>query len=120
MGGHRDRSRPAFPAGRTRQLLGIGQKSGVYWAVDPATGNVAWQTLIGPAGNGGTDGTEYGTATDGQRIYAAEGDTAKIAYTLGGSGPYAGQTATGGSWAALNPATGKILWQTPDPQGAFA
>src|SRR5450755_62290 len=105
--------------GRPEQLLGIGQKSGVYWAVAPATGKVAWQTMVGPAGNGGNGGIEYGTATDGRRIYAAEGDTAKIPYTLGGSGPYAGQTATGGSWAALNPATGKILWQTPDPQGAF-
>ena len=25
-------------------------------------------------------------------------------------------TVTGGSWAALHPATGKILWQTADPQ----
>ena len=104
--------------GRPEQLLGIGQKSGVYWAVDPATGKVAWQTTVGPAGNGGNGGIEYGTATDGRRIYAAEGDTAKLAYTLGGSGPYAGQTATGGSWAALDPSTGKMLWQTPDPQGA--
>jgi polyvinyl alcohol dehydrogenase (cytochrome) len=24
---------------------------------------------------------------------------------------------TGGSWAALDPATGEIEWQTPDPQG---
>ena len=105
--------------GRTRQLLGIGQKSGVYWAVDPATGTVAWQTVVGPAGNGGNGGIEYGTATDGRRIYAAEGDTARIPYTLGGSGPYAGQVVTGGSWAALDPATGKILWQTPDPHGDF-
>jgi hypothetical protein len=34
-----------------------------------------------------------------------------------GSGPYAGQVVNGGSWAALDPATGKILWQTPDPHG---
>ncbi len=105
--------------GRPEQLLGIGQKSGVYWAVDPATGKVAWQAVVGPAGNGGNGGIEYGTATDGRRIYAAEGDTAKLAYTLGGSGPYAGQVVTGGSWAALDPATGKILWQTPDPHGSF-
>ena len=26
---------------------------------------------------------------------------------------------TGGSWAALGPATGRILLQTPDPHGAF-
>ena len=80
---------------RPEQLLGAGQKSGVYWAVDPATGKVVWQTQVGPAGNGGLGGIEYGTATDGRRIYAAEGDTAKIPYTLGGSGPYAGQTVTG-------------------------
>jgi polyvinyl alcohol dehydrogenase (cytochrome) len=105
--------------GRPEQMLGAGQKSGVYWAVDPATGKVAWQTKVGPDGNGGLGGIEYGTATDGKRIYAAEGDTASIPYTLGGAGPYAGQTVTSGSWAALDPATGKILWQTPDPQGSF-
>ena len=105
--------------GRTEQLLGIGQKSGVYWAVDPASGKVVWQTVVGPAGNGGTGGIEWGSATDGQRIYVAEADTTNKPYTLGGSGPYAGQTVTGGSWAALDPATGKILWQTPDPQGAY-
>lgn len=104
--------------GLPEELLGIGQKSGVYWAVDPGTGKVVWQTAIGPAGNGGNGGIEYGTATDGRRIYAAEGDTAHLPYTLGGSGPYAGQTITGGSWAALDPATGKILWQTPDPSGS--
>lgn len=105
--------------GRPEQLLGIGQKSGVYWAVRPDTGRVAWQTAVGPAGNGGTGGIEWGSATDGRRIYVAEGDTTSLPYTLGGSGPYAGQTVTGGSWAALDPATGRIRWQTPDPAGAF-
>ncbi len=104
--------------GRPEQLLGIGQKSGVYWAVDPATGKVVWQTTIGPADVVTNAGIEYGTATDGRRIYAAEADTAGLSYTLGGSGPYAGKTVTRGSWAAMDPATGKILWQTPDPQGA--
>ncbi|MER7639367.1 PQQ-binding-like beta-propeller repeat protein [Streptomyces sp. NPDC126522] len=103
---------------RSEQLLGIGQKSGVYWAVRPATGEVAWQTRVGPDGNVANGGIVYGTAADGRRVYVAEGDTAKLPYTLGGSGPYAGKTVTGGSWAALDPATGKILWQTPDPVGA--
>jgi polyvinyl alcohol dehydrogenase (cytochrome) len=99
--------------GGPEQLLGVGQKSGVYWAVDPATGKVVWQTQVGPVG------ILYGTATDGRRIYAADGDFFSTPYTLGGSGPNAGQTVTGGSWTALDPATGKILWQTPDPQGAI-
>jgi polyvinyl alcohol dehydrogenase (cytochrome) len=104
--------------GRSQQLLGIGQKSGTYWAVNPANGKVVWQTTAGPAGDGGNGGIEYGTATDGKRIYVAEADTAHKPYTLAGSGPYAGKTITAGSWAALDPATGKILWQTPDPTGA--
>ena len=102
--------------GTGKQLLGIGQKNSVYWAVDPATGKVAWQTNVGPSTDPG-HGIEYGTATDGRRIYVAEGDTRHQPYTLGGSGPYAGQTDTAGSFAALDPATGKILWQTPDPNG---
>ena len=36
--------------GRPEQLVGAGQKSGVYWAVDPATGKVVWQTKVGPDG----------------------------------------------------------------------
>ena len=106
--------------GRPEQLLGIGQKNGVYSAVDPATGKVAWTTQVGPGGTTSATlgGIEWGSATDGRRIYVAEADSGHVSYTLGGSGPYAGQTATGGSWAALDPATGKILWQTPDPQAA--
>ncbi len=102
--------------GQPEQLLGIGQKSGVYWAIDPATGKVVWQTQVGPGGPAG--GIQWGSATDGNRIYVAEADTSGQPYTLGGSGPSAGQTITGGSWAALDAATGKILWQTPDPQAA--
>src|SRR5712691_3885034 len=75
--------------GHARQLLGAGQKSGVYWAVDPGTGKVAWQTIVGPAGNSVRTGIEYGTATDGRRIYVAVGNLARTPYTLGGSGPYA-------------------------------
>jgi polyvinyl alcohol dehydrogenase (cytochrome) len=102
--------------GQPEQLLGIGQKSGVYWAVAPATGKVVWQTKVGPGGASG--GILWGSAADGDRIYVAEADAAGQPYTLGGSGPAAGQTVTGGSWAALAAATGKILWQAPDPQGA--
>jgi polyvinyl alcohol dehydrogenase (cytochrome) len=106
--------------GRPEQLLGIGAKSGVYAAVDPATGKVVWTTQVGPGGTttATLGGIEWGSAADGRRIYVAEADSGHVSYTLRGSGPYAGQTATGGSWAALDPATGKILWQTPDPQTA--
>jgi polyvinyl alcohol dehydrogenase (cytochrome) len=100
--------------GKRRQLVGIGQKSGIYWALDPDNGHVVWSTTVGPGSFIG--GMEWGSATDGERIYVAEANGARQPYTLGGTGPFAGQTTTGGSWAALDPATGEILWQTPDPQ----
>lgn len=99
-----------LPSGVPRTLVGIGQKSGVYYALDPNTGQVAWQAKIGPGTELG--GIEWGSATDGSRIYAAESDFLGVPYTVGG------QTITGGSWAALDAATGQLLWQTPDPQGA--
>ncbi len=89
-----------------RTILGAGQKSGVYSAFDPETGKLLWQTQVGPGSSLG--GIEWGSATDGKRIYVAIANLYGI--------PYAGGSA--GSWAALDPATGKILWQTPDPNKA--
>ena len=102
--------------GRPQQVLGIGQKSGDYWALNPDTGAVVWRTKVGPGGLGG--GTEFGTAIDGERIYVAEANSSQLEFTLSGTGPFAGVTVTSGYWSALNPATGEILWQTPDPQGS--
>jgi polyvinyl alcohol dehydrogenase (cytochrome) len=102
--------------GTSEQLIGAGQKGGFYWALDPATGTLVWHTKIGPGGPGG--GIFWGSATDGTNIYSAQADSKRKPYTLQGSGPFAGQTITGGSWTAMNAATGAILWQTPDPQSA--
>jgi len=96
---------------RWRRVVGIGQKSGVYWTLDAATGELLWSRLVGPGSDPG--GIQWGTAVDGRRIYAAIGHNTGQPYTLP-----SGEVITGGSWAALDPATGEILWQTPDPQGA--
>src|SRR5579863_589185 len=104
------------PTGGSQQLLGIGQKSGIYWAVNPATGAKVWHTHVGPGGNGG--GIEWGSATDGTDVYVAETDSQHKTYTVGGSGPFKGEKISYGSWAALDAATGTMLWQTPDPQKA--
>lgn len=100
------------PSG-SRTILGAGQKSGVYSAFDPDTGRLLWATQVGPGSVVG--GIEWGSATDGQRIYVAIGNLNHRSYTLQPSG----QTATAGSWSALDPASGKILWQTADPHGAI-
>jgi polyvinyl alcohol dehydrogenase (cytochrome) len=96
-----------------KTILGAGQKSGVYSAFDPATGQVLWATQVGPGSSLG--GIEWGSATDGQRIYVAIANFFGIPYNLQPSGT----TDTAGSWSALDPATGHILWQTADPNGAI-
>jgi polyvinyl alcohol dehydrogenase (cytochrome) len=89
--------------------VGFGQKSGIYWAFNPDNGNIVWSTQVGPGGT--TGGIEWGTATDGKRIYATIANSGNLAYTLEPSG----QQITWGSWSALDAATGKILWQIADP-----
>ena len=61
---------------------------------------------VGPGSHGG--GIMWGSATDGQRIYVAIANRTGISYSVGSAG----------SWAALNPANGDILWQVPDPYAA--
>ena len=91
------------------QLVGAGQKSGIYWAVSPTTGVPAWYTVVGPSGKLG--GIEWGTASDNQRIYVAVVNSAQQTYVLQPSG----LSWNGSYWAALDAGTGNILWQVPDP-----
>lgn len=93
------------------RMVGFGQESGVYWAFNPDNGDVLWSTFVGPAGTGTLGGIEWGTATDGKRIYAEVADSGHVNYTLIPSG----DTIDYGSWSALDAATVKILWQTADP-----
>src|SRR6516225_852567 len=65
------------------------------------------QTQVGPGSSLG--GIEWGSATDGKRIYVAIANLFGIPYAAGSVG----------SWAALDPATGAIQWQKADPNGAM-
>jgi polyvinyl alcohol dehydrogenase (cytochrome) len=100
--------------GHWRDVVGFGEKSGVYVLLDANTGEFIWNTLIGPGGDQG--GMEWGTAVDGEQIYASITNHHHIPYKLTENGMLTNTTVTGGSWAALDPTTGKILWQTADPQ----
>ncbi len=92
-----------------REILGIGEKSGIYWAFDPDDGKLIWHTQVGPGATLG--GIEWGTATDGKRIYVPIANSLSVPYTLQPSG----SPVDGGSWAALDPENGKILWQVGAP-----
>ena len=98
-----------------KKLVGIGQKSGVYWALDPASGNVVWSRLVGPGT--GEGGIQWGTAYDGKRIYVPIADPPpySVPYTLAN-----GENDSGGSWAALDPPTGNFDWQVATPGDAPA
>ena len=95
--------------GRNAKLaVGAGQKSGIYWALDAATGQILWRNAAGP----GLDARRHRVgAGDGRQAHLRRrGELHGIPYALPGGG-----TITSGSWAALDPATGKILWQVADP-----
>jgi len=93
-------------SGQQKTILGAGQKSGIYYALDPDTGATLWQTQVGPGSALG--GMEWGSASDGKRIYVSIANLYGIPTGVGGAG----------SWSALDPETGTILWQVGDPNGA--
>ena len=93
--------------GARHDVVGAGQKSGVYWTLDRDTGKTVWATQVGPSGPLG--GILWGTATDGKRVYVPSANSDFVDVTLVPSG----QRTAGGFWSALDAATGKIVWQTP-------
>jgi len=102
--------------GKQQDVLVAGQKSGVFWGVNPTTGAIFWGTQ---AGSGGTlGGLDWGSATDGKRIYFAIANNEVKPYLDYNGDPRPG-LGTAGSWGAIDPATGNILWQIPDPNGSI-
>ncbi len=93
-------------SGTHEDLVGAGQKSGVYWALDRDSGKEVWATQVGPGGTRG--GIEWGSAVDGGRVYVAASNSNYVWTQLVGGGPLT----DGGYWSALDVNSGKILWQT--------
>jgi polyvinyl alcohol dehydrogenase (cytochrome) len=85
--------------GKMTDVVGAGEKSGDFLLLNRDTGALIWKTHVGPGGL--TGGLQWGSATDGKRIYVAESNSANLS--------------TKGYWAALDPSTGQELWRTYDP-----
>jgi polyvinyl alcohol dehydrogenase (cytochrome) len=108
-----------LPGGR-RALI-AGQKSGMVHAVNPDTGDVLWQTRVGKGGRVG--GVQWGSATDGSRVYVAVSDVSMGAAPPGARGaqptmlgvPLLLDPRAGGGLFALDPQTGRTVWSTPHP-----
>ncbi len=94
--------------GRLKTIVGAGQKSGIYYALDPDTGAELWRNQVGPGSSLG--GMEWGSATDGKRIYVSIANLYGIPTAVGGAG----------SWSALDPETGAVIWQVGNPSGALS
>ncbi len=93
---------------KNQDFLGIGQKSGVFWSLNPDTGAIVWSTQVSPGGVAG--GMIWGSASDGTRLYTSSANSELKEWVLPD-----GSTTNSGIWSALNPATGEILWQTASP-----
>jgi polyvinyl alcohol dehydrogenase (cytochrome) len=97
-----------------RLLVGEGQKSGIYWALDRATMRPRWHTSIGPSSPAG--GIIGSTAYDGTRIYGTDAADGQVS-ALGLDGVQA--------WSSLDPGTldfaptavGNGVLYTVDPGG---
>jgi polyvinyl alcohol dehydrogenase (cytochrome) len=97
-----------------KRLLVIGQKSGMMHALDPdRQGEIVWQTRVGRGGILG--GVQWGSATDGKRVYVAVSDVGFKEFVLGRGGSRILDPKIGGGLIALDPATGAKIWSTPAP-----
>ena len=86
--------------GGGRQLIVVGNKSGIIFGFDPDNrGKIVWQRRVANGGSGG--GVFWGSATDGVNIYAANADFV------------AADPAAGGGMNALDLGTGRVVWTVP-------
>lgn len=101
-------------------IVAAGQKSGIMWGLNPQTGATVWSRFVGPGSSLG--GLEWGSATDGERIYFAVANLnfgPAATYPMVNPPKGTPATSSAGSWGAIDPATGQILWQTADPNGSI-
>jgi polyvinyl alcohol dehydrogenase (cytochrome) len=100
-----------------REVLLLGQKSGVVYALDPdRKGEMLWQVRVAKGGING--GVQWGMASDGQRVYAAASDVVRTP----GTNPdpldpraLPPDPKQGGGLTALRIATGDKAWFAAPP-----
>jgi polyvinyl alcohol dehydrogenase (cytochrome) len=101
-----------------KQILVAGQKSGIVYGVDPDTGRTLWKTAVGAGSPLG--GIEWGIGADSKYVFVPNSDIGEIfneiAVAAGAAPPIPENTNPGKPGLfALDPFTGKIVWNTPAP-----
>lgn len=90
-------------------FMGAGQKSGVYWGLNPYNGGEYWATFIG------TGQIVWGSAIntdDRNAVYVALENHTHVPNVLAGVNGKP-TTSTSGAWGSLSLYTGKFKWQIP-------
>lgn len=101
-----------------RDVVLAGQKSGIVYGMDADTGALLWKQKV--SAGSALGGVEWGMAADGTRLYVAAADTFNLTNELAATSHekrrlWPGLDPARPGLTALDPATGKILWQTPSP-----
>jgi len=91
-----------------KDILVVGQKSGMVWALDPdSNGEILWSKRIGKGSALG--GIHWGMASDGQFAYATNADRNAVIVDV-----HPDQKPSPGLYA-LDLMTGEIVWDVPAP-----
>jgi polyvinyl alcohol dehydrogenase (cytochrome) len=98
--------------GKGHRILLAGQKTGVMYGLDPDDGGKElWQVRVGQGS--GLGGIEWGSATDGKRVYAANSDISTLTPPAPGTPP-----PQPGGLAAIDIRSGKLIWKVMPPKPA--
>jgi len=101
-----------------KQIIVAGQKSGSVYGVDPDTGRTLWKTAVGAGSPLG--GIEWGIGADTKYVFVPNSDIGEvfneIAAAAGAPSPIPENAVAGKPGLfALDPFTGKIVWNAPAP-----
>jgi polyvinyl alcohol dehydrogenase (cytochrome) len=99
-----------------KEILVAGQKSGLVYGLDPTTGHTLWTTAVGQGSSLG--GVEWGIGTDYRYVFVPNSDINQLHNQHGTNRPTSIERPGNGapSLSALDPFTGRIIWQTPSPE----
>ena len=100
-----------------KQILVAGQKSGIVYGVDPDSGRTLWKTAVGAGSPLG--GVEWGIGADAKYVFVPNSDIGQVFNEIGvaAGAPPSNEYKTPGKPGlfALDPFSGKVVWNTPAP-----
>lgn len=105
---------PSHVSGQSRDIVIVGQKSGLLYSMDATTGTIQWATTTSPTGPAA--GLSWGVAADSSRAYFTAINSGRATWQLQPSG----ETVSNSAYGAADLATGELLWETPAPRGSIA